>query len=248
MSNAFASKFEVGDMLAQGVNIEPEQEQLQEAPGGRPMLAVWGMPDPMLESGQPWYIDGMPVVIPVIMENCLPSEQIAGYSREPDTLGNYVRNDPWPWPVRLGENHPDTGVYAMWTGEQVDDEHVAKPLWDLWPVEQESIRSYNNAVEKAIYDSGYLHLVDYFNWENGNYEPENSKEMEETEARVLDDKGELKHPDEFKFELWLPPEHKYTWEKLLDVSQQGWQSYGMTLPDKHERSRFFYPNGAIPWY
>lgn len=252
----FPSDKSVGDLLASGVYIEPEQEALLDAPGGRPMMAVWGVPDPISESGQAWWIKGEPVLIPVPILNCTPyepyelgrglkvplSEMLFGSDRDRDYVMEMFVD-----PVVVAEVD-ETGDMPYRIGDyEVVEEHYARQLYDLWPIDERDVRALHDAIYGAIESSGYLQLVDYFNWENGNYEPESQTEIDAVSAVVLDRDGSVKDPDSFDFRLHLPRELAYTWERLQDVSQQGWVSSGLALPPV-ERDRFFKMRGNTPWF
>lgn len=241
----------VGDLLAYGVYIDPVQQELESAPGGRPVLAVWGVPDPILESGAPWYINGMPVVIPSVLKTCAPDENIQHLVGPRLTLAQAIVSGDegvvLEHPSVIGEMHDGFDMPWHIGDYEVLDGHYARQLFDSWPVEENDAHRFTLATMEGLQNSGYFELVDYFNWENGLYEPESQEEYEHVIDSVEDGCGNLKDPDDFVFSLHLPREDRYTWEQLQDLSNQGWTSLGLSLPEE-ERNRFFRSRGMNPWY
>lgn len=245
----FPSEKSVGDLLAMGVDISIEQEGLLEAPDGRPALAVWCLADPILESGQPWAINGMPVVVPGPLNCCTGNEPIASSrGSKPTTLKDVLHNEPFDLPTAVGESEFTWDYpWMLYMSEIIEDDHLTRVPWDMEPLDSTAMGNlYRDTTLRAMERSGYFELIDYFNWENGNDEPSSIEHEEHVFGVVLDSNGELRDPNEWAVDLVLPREEKYLWDKLQASSQHGWTSYVMALDPKERRSPLAY--GGIPWF
>lgn len=244
---------QVGDLLASGINIEVEQEELLDAPGGRPMVAVWSVPDPMLESDQAFWQNGRPVLLPVVLENCVPEENVFDFIGVPislltaltaDDVPDYLREDILKDPKVIAEIPQDDYTAWLHGDYEVLPDHHSRHLFDVWPIEPSSIQVYQEAALKALQNAHYGELLDYCDWINGNTEPDSIEEEQHVLAIV--ESGGLPRPsDEFDFTLHLPSDDRFTWERLVDLSQQGWTSMGLTGPQE-ERKRLLRSRDT-PW-
>lgn len=241
---AYPFQHQVGDLLGLGIYVEPEQEAVLDAPGCK-VMAVGLLADPAAYE-QPYWEKGQPVITPVFLETCEPTERIAPSL----TLGKMLTEDPLLYPSAIGEIHEDT--YGMYD-DGIDDLHHARPVWDVWPITQQERKVLLDAHFAALDAACYLFLIDYFNHVNGNEDFYDAEHEAQVFSRVCDSDGSLKHPDEFSYNLVLPRDLAYKWERLKDLSLQSWSSLGLTLPDEFSESYFdpTYRNpssGAAPWF
>lgn len=255
---------DLGDLLGLGIEVQPEQERLVESPSGL-VVAVNNIPDPYAESGSVWHQDGKPLVVPVVYKVCTPDE-VWGAGK---TLGELLAQQPaehWAeqantdlleHPGVISEVSQYTDEAPLWLGDQIMDEHWAKPAWDVYPISPKEALSFTVALRDALDRMCFNEINDYINWENGSEVLEDDADIEHVNYvidKVETERGVMKSLDDFPpYSLDLPPELQYIWDRLRDGSQQSWTSVGLTLPAR-ESKQFFNPplyvlsGRQCPWF
>lgn len=228
---AYPSQIEVGDLLGLGIFVEPEQEAVLQAPGCS-VLSVGYLVDRQTDDAQPFRDSkDRPIIIPVGLVTCSPDEVIF-----PDTsIREHLTVDPLRLPSAVGEEW-DEGPAAWGGGSELDGRHYGKPVFDLWPLTEPELAALLNEHEKALERMRYDAHCAYAAWYRGEDDFEDQEHEDQVMSLVEGD-----HPFEYKIEL--PRDLAYKWDRLCDISMQGWTALGLTLPAS-ESGEFFTP----PWY